>query len=52
MPTKRTFDLIIISALLLRAAWTIPNQWAARVTADQSESGIKNNIAAAVQLGG
>lgn len=51
-PNKRTFDLVVITALLLHAAWSIPNNWAHRVRADQNESGFKNNLAGAVELMG
>ena len=52
MPTKRTFDLIVITTLLVHAAWSIPNNWAHRVRADNSEQGFKNNLAGAVELMG
>lgn len=47
MPTKRTFDLIIITGLLLHAALALPKMWAAR-KAGEGNDGFVDNAASAV----
>jgi hypothetical protein len=47
MPTKRTFDLIIMTGLLLHAAMALPKMWAVR-KASENDSGFVDNAASAV----
>jgi hypothetical protein len=50
MPSKRTFDLVVVVTLLVSVAWGLPNMWAARKLADPNTSDVVDNVAGAVSL--
>lgn len=45
MPTKRQFDMVIITVLLLNAATALPRYWAKRTAADDEAQGPIDTIA-------
>lgn len=47
MPTKKMFDLVLITALLLHGAMALPKMWAARKAAE-GNGGLVDNAASAV----
>lgn len=47
MPTKRTFDLIVLTGLLMHAAIALPKMWAAR-EASEGDGGFATKTASAV----
>lgn len=44
MPTKRTFDLIVITTLALRVAWALPKLWAARHAPSGGVDGLAGQV--------
>lgn len=50
MPTKRTFDLIVLTVLFTHGALGLAKIWAGRISADPNEDAIKNTVAGAVSV--
>lgn len=50
-PTKKQFDLIVVTWVLLEIAWGgLVHPWAARKSADQNANDITKDVAAATLL--
>lgn len=51
MPTKRTFDLVVLTTVGVHFAWSLVKLWAARTLAEPG-TGIATNAAGAVMVAG
>lgn len=49
MPTKKIFDLVLVTWILAEMAWGLPMLWAHRKSADPNSGTISNLVAGSIE---